>query len=500
MTPTAEQLDELFRTGAMKRLGMGIRRACYAIPGTDLCVKCYRNDEEIAEGRRPGSVPPKPIAPAAVDEIHRYRFDERHNTCCQEYRYWHLLKHLIPINLMAAFPSVVEQVFVPSRGWCVVETRIENADGSPVVKFHEAWAVASKSERRRLFVAFENFTEELIHYAVRFYDPPNILVQRCANGSFRFRITDFESYSRTWIALDRLSSVFVRLKARRRFARYRKMFQIKRPEADDAGSTELSAKVNVLCLKWGDYYGPEYVNRLYAGVKRNLKRPFRFVCVTDRPDGLNEGIEAVPLPEDPKAACSRWPNIFVKLCLFKDGFANLVGPTLFLDIDLLVTGPLDRFFDYCPGEFCIIHNWVERRKSLFRRKPLIGNSSCFRFEAGRSGAVYDTFMAEKDDTTQSERFLLGSQKFQTYAMRKAGKVNWWPDDWVCSFKRKLVPLFPLNKIFEPWRPPKSASIVAFHGQPDIPQAIVGYYFKYDKPVKAHLTCKPTKWIMDYWHE
>lgn len=500
MVPTAEQLDELFRAGTMKRLGIGSRRSCYAIPGTGLCVKCYRSDEEIALGKHVGYEPFKPLAASVAREIRRYRFDEKNNICCQECRYWHLLRRRLPINLMAAFPSVVEQVFVPSRGWCEVETLLANSDGSPVVKFHEFWATASVSERQRLFAAFESFSEELTHYAVRFYDPQNVLVQKCSNGSFRFRITDFEPSSRTWIALDRLFPALARFKSRRRFARYRKMHQIERPASVDDVPTNAPMKVNVLCLKWGDYYGPEYVNRLYAGVKRNLKRPFRFVCVTDCPEGLAEGIESVPLPEDPKMVCSRWPNIFVKLCLFKDGFANLVGPTLFLDIDLLVTGPLDRFFDYRPGEFCIVRNWVERRKLLFRKSPLIGNSSCFRFEAGRSGDVYNTFMAEKDDTTQVERFLFGSQKFQTYAMRKAGKVNWWPDDWVCSFKRRLVPLYPLNKIFEPWRPPKTASIVAFHGQPDIPQAIAGYYLKYGKPVKPHLTCRPTKWIMDYWHE
>ena len=35
---------------------------------------------------------------------------------------------------------------------------------------------------------------------------------------------------------------------------------------------------------------------------------------------------------------------------------------------------------------------------------------------------------------------------------------------------------------------------------DLPQALEGYYLKYDKPVKPHLTCKPTQWIKDYWHE
>jgi hypothetical protein len=29
---------------------------------------------------------------------------------------------------------------------------------------------------------------------------------------------------------------------------------------------------NVICMKWGTKYGPEYVNRLYAMVRRHLTR------------------------------------------------------------------------------------------------------------------------------------------------------------------------------------------------------------------------------------
>ncbi|MBQ3748094.1 MAG: hypothetical protein II863_11885 [Kiritimatiellae bacterium] len=260
-------------------------------------------------------------------------------------------------------------------------------------------------------------------------------------------------------------------------------------------------RVNVLCLKWGTYYGPEYVNRLYAGVRRNLKRPFRFVCVTDNPAGLRHEVEAVPFPDDPGVIGRPWPNIFVKLCLFKNGFADLYGPTLFLDVDVCITGSLDKFFDYRPGDFCIIHNWVERRKSLFRAIPDIGNSSCFRFDAGASGAVYETFLSMKDSPEERWRFTKGSQKFQTYAMMKSGHVSWWPSRWVCSFKRHCIPLFPLNKIFTPWRPSKHSAVVAFHGQPDMVQALQGYCFKANGvPVSMHLTCKPCSWIEDYWHE
>ena len=43
---------------------------------------------------------------------------------------------------------------------------------------------------------------------------------------------------------------------------------------------------NVICMKWGDLYGPQYVNRLYAMVKRHLNIDFRFECFTDDQDGI----------------------------------------------------------------------------------------------------------------------------------------------------------------------------------------------------------------------
>ena len=228
MIPTAEQLDEWFKAGAMKRLGMGVRRACYEIPGAGLCVKCYRSDAEIQEGKYPGVNPISPLAAAVVREIRKYRFDEKHNTSCQEYRYWCELKRRLPPDLMDVFPSVMGQVVVPVRGWCAVEEIVSNEDGSEAKKFHEALAVSKSNERDRLFAAFDWLVRELCHHAVRFYDPQNVLVQRSANGSPRLRITDFEPASRTLISLDSLASSLVRLKIKRRFARYRRLFGIGR--------------------------------------------------------------------------------------------------------------------------------------------------------------------------------------------------------------------------------------------------------------------------------
>lgn len=227
MIPTAEQLDALFRSGKMKRLGMGVRRSCYAIPDTDLCVKCYRSDAEIAEGRFPGHKPMMPLATAAVREIKKCRFNERCNTCCREYRYWRTLKKRLPSDLMSVFPTIVGCVAVPSRGWCIIEDILLNDDGSSVMSFHEALASAAPDERNCLLEAFDGLVDKLIRYAVQFYDPQNILVSKGKDRSFRLRIADFEPTVRTFVSIDQLFPFFVRRKIERRIVRYRKQFGIR---------------------------------------------------------------------------------------------------------------------------------------------------------------------------------------------------------------------------------------------------------------------------------
>ena len=33
---------------------------------------------------------------------------------------------------------------------------------------------------------------------------------------------------------------------------------------------------------WGKKYSPIYVERLHAGLRKHLKQPFRFMCMTER--------------------------------------------------------------------------------------------------------------------------------------------------------------------------------------------------------------------------
>ena len=109
----------------------------------------------------------------------------------------------------------------------------------------------------------------------------------------------------------------------------------------------MSQHVNVLCLKWGTRYSAEYVNILHRSVRRHLKRPFRFFCCTEDASGLDPEVEIIAFPEDPGMS-TKWPHILVKLMVTKNGFGNLVGPTLFLDLDVAIMDDIDCFFDFQP--------------------------------------------------------------------------------------------------------------------------------------------------------
>jgi len=94
-----------------------------------------------------------------------------------------------------------------------------------------------------------------------------------------------------------------------------------------------------------------HVERLRAGVRRWLRRvPHRFVCLTDLPPAAVEADEVLPLLQG-------WPGWWSKLELF-DG--RLRGPVFYLDLDTIITGPLD---DIVLGHrFTVLENfWSKAR-------------------------------------------------------------------------------------------------------------------------------------------
>ena len=238
-------------------------------------------------------------------------------------------------------------------------------------------------------------------------------------------------------------------------------------------------------MKWGSRYGPEFVNRLQTSIKRHTNRPTRLYCFTDNKLGISKEVICKPLPEinlPESISFTPWR----KLSVWQYPLDELRGDILFLDLDLVITGNLDRFFDFKPGNYCVIENWTQLGKK-------IGNTSCFKFPAGKYDFVFKEF--QKNPTKIWKTYHIE----QIYLSNKIKDQIFWPTEWCKSFKHDLLPKWPI-RIWQPAKLPSSTSIVAFTGKPDPDDVIRGVW-----PVKKgqiykkiYKQLKTPKWIIENW--
>jgi hypothetical protein len=242
--------------------------------------------------------------------------------------------------------------------------------------------------------------------------------------------------------------------------------------------------VNVLCIKWGKKYGPEYVNKLHNMVRRHLHRPFRFVCLTDDTVGIDPAIEVMPIPmvgfdEFDQRKPWTFGHGWLKLTSFADPLYDLQGRTLFLDLDIVIVDSLDPFFEQ-TGEFVVIKEWD--------KKDGTGNTSCYVYTIGAHTDALDHL---KNDYPASISTVRNEQEFITLYLARQGKLSYWPDEWCRSFKRHCLQPGIMGW-FKPPTVPKGARIIAFHGKPNPPDAIAGVSGKWYRRVL------PTQWVADHW--
>ncbi len=241
----------------------------------------------------------------------------------------------------------------------------------------------------------------------------------------------------------------------------------------------------IVCMKWGDKYDATYANKLYAMVSRNITGDFRFVCLTDNSTGIHQNIECMDCPSIPI------PEPFSKLgwrkiTLWMQTLPNMDGDWLFLDLDIVITGSLDVFFEFEPEKtFIVMRNWTQPGAN-------IGNTSVYRFRVGSHPYLYDRLIENHEELTKTFR------NSQTYISRTVNEIAFWPDDWCILFKTHCVPPMPLRWWKDP-ELPSGTHVVAFPGSPNPDEAVAGVWpAKGYKKFYKHI--RPASWINHYWTE
>lgn len=214
-----------------------------------------------------------------------------------------------------------------------------------------------------------------------------------------------------------------------------------------------------ICLKHGNKYSAEYVNVLYSMFKRN-STDIRFACYTEDTAGINPEIECFDLPAGPPGVQGWWYKP-----LFFGPDLPTQGTLLFCDLDVIIFRDINKFYEYKPGEFCIIRDFHRQYRPDWKKF----NSSVFRLESNQYPHVYNMFMKNAANT------MRGFKGDQDYLDLQLGDfAEYWPDEWVQSYKwemRHRAPLAPTDhgKDFIQSSEPTildETSIAVFHGYPN----------------------------------
>ncbi len=246
----------------------------------------------------------------------------------------------------------------------------------------------------------------------------------------------------------------------------------------------------ILSMKYGRAYPADYVNVLYNACRKALKRPARFICLTDDATGLLPGMEVLPIP-DIGLRPEDWfrGGVWPKISLFDAHFHGLRGRALFIDLDMVIVQDLDAFLDR-PGGLIGTNaspNWGKPGQT--RDAPEFG-SMIFAYDLGAEAHIAAAFRADPQGVMGRVRTEQG------FVHQCSPEAAFWPAGWVASFKRSLRRPLGLDLVLPPKAPGGATKVLAFHGRPRPIDLIRGRPYFWDR--FPHLGHGRVRWMADYW--
>lgn len=232
--------------------------------------------------------------------------------------------------------------------------------------------------------------------------------------------------------------------------------------------------INILCLKWGTKYGPEYVNRLYAGIKRNTTVQFKFWCFTEDPTGIRSEVNILPLPYADRL--DSWWN---KLNLFSPDIPFIPGTQIFyIDLDTLIVGNIDKLLSVRASKMVVLKDFYY---GLVKSAGKVG-SGLMTWKHGKYCHLWTKFITKPEKHIE----MAGTHGDQWWIEQKVSDVLFWQE------------LFPNNvvsfKVHCRKGIPENASIICYHGKPSIPESM-SQVNTVDK-----WTIAPQPWVAKHWRD
>lgn len=239
--------------------------------------------------------------------------------------------------------------------------------------------------------------------------------------------------------------------------------------------------ITIACFKWRKsekkllpmdikadfHYGSRHVNILYASLKRNMRIPFRFACITDDPEGINPDIEIIPLWDK----CQYLGGCYNRLYIFSSDMKTILGERFAcIDLDCVVTGDVTEIFS--RKEEFVINGYVPFR-GMSGAMTQKYNGGLVIMNAGCRSQVWNSFDPEKTPKLLSSlrgKYVGTDQAWIRYVLGDKEAVIT-EEDGVYE-ARKFNTKTPL---------PKAAKLIMFAGQRD--------------PSRSNFT-----WVKNHWVE
>lgn len=215
----------------------------------------------------------------------------------------------------------------------------------------------------------------------------------------------------------------------------------------------------IICVHVGNKYPNHYVEILYASCKRNMIQPFRFVVLTDNKEYDITDANFVTRRVEPLLHCKIDRLWWYKMLAFHPDYCD--DENLLCDIDVVITGGLDKLWDHKQSEYMICQDFNRQWIRNFKHS----NSSVVRFTRKHAESIWQDWNPNK---------LEWMGKFrgdQDYMDARIADIKWWPRDWIMSWKwevNKGGMLSPNGSKYaaDNTTIPLDCSIIAFHGKPD----------------------------------
>jgi hypothetical protein len=199
-------------------------------------------------------------------------------------------------------------------------------------------------------------------------------------------------------------------------------------------------------------YSVAHVVKLRNGVAAHLTTPHRFVCLTDQIEAVTAaGIDTLPLVVD-------YPGWWSKMNLYAPDL--LTGPTLYLDLDSLVVGPLEPLFRTTPGITMVPDFYY----------PETMNSSAMAWRGDLSG-LWEAF------TDNATRIM---QAYDAYGKARVGDQGYVHD--TLAAMGEPIGVFDPGHVVSLKRdckdgPPPDARVISCHGRPKCDSPEAGWAFE-----------------------